>query len=150
MIFATTERVLVNTPGHLNEEIRRQTHANIDYYASRPQEIEQRLHELDREWDVERLIETESSSMILLGVILGTAADRKWLLVSVFAALMLILHNVQGWYPLLPLLRRLGVRTQEEIAYERYELKALRGDFRRVDEGDGEARSHRAFEAAWH
>ena len=29
----------------------------------------------------------------------------------------------------MPLLRRLGVRTQSEIEYERYALKLLRGDF---------------------
>jgi len=150
MLSATTERVLVNTPEHVNEQIRRQTQANITYYASRPQEIEQRLIELEREWDVERLIETESASVILLGILLGAGAGRKWLLMSVFAAAMLIVHNLHGWYPLLPLLRRLGVRTQEEIAYERYQLKALRGDFRQVDQADGDAQSRRAFEAAWH
>jgi hypothetical protein len=38
-------------------------------------------------------------------------------------------HALQGWCPPLPLLRRLGVRTQQEIERERYALKALRGDF---------------------
>jgi hypothetical protein len=42
---------------------------------------------------------------------------------------MLLLHSVQGWYPLLPLLRRLGLRTQNEIDREYYAMKMLRGDF---------------------
>jgi hypothetical protein len=36
---------------------------------------------------------------------------------------------VSGWYPLMPLFRRLGIRTAREIERERYALKALRGDF---------------------
>jgi hypothetical protein len=39
-------------------------------------------------------------------------------------------HAVSGWYPLMPLFRRLGIRTAREIERERYALKALRGDFR--------------------
>jgi hypothetical protein len=39
------------------------------------------------------------------------------------------LHATAGGYPLLPLFRRLGLRTSREIARERYALKALRGDF---------------------
>lgn len=39
-----------------------------------------------------------------------------------------ILHGVQGWYPMLPILRRLGVRSQNEIEEERNTLRILRGD----------------------
>ncbi len=39
---------------------------------------------------------------------------------------------LQGWCPPLPLLRRLGLRTAEEISQERNALKALRGDFDKV------------------
>jgi hypothetical protein len=35
-----------------------------------------------------------------------------------------------------PVLRRLGVRTSGEIARERYALKALRGDFSNLPEGE--------------
>jgi hypothetical protein len=44
----------------------------------------------------------------------------------------LLQHAVQGWCPPLPVFRRWGVRTQPEIDYERYALKALRGDFRNL------------------
>lgn len=39
------------------------------------------------------------------------------------------MHAVQGCCPPVPLLRRLGLRTREEIERERYALKALMGDF---------------------
>jgi hypothetical protein len=38
-------------------------------------------------------------------------------------------HAVQGWCPPIPVLRRFGFRTADEINRERYALKALRGDF---------------------
>ncbi len=44
-------------------------------------------------------------------------------------------HAVQGWCPPVPLFRRLGFRTAREIDHERYALKALRGDFRRLEHG---------------
>ena len=36
---------------------------------------------------------------------------------------------MQGWYPLLPLFRRMGIRTRQEIDREKFALKTLRGDF---------------------
>ena len=41
-------------------------------------------------------------------------------------------HAVQGWCPPVPILRRMGFRTADEINRERYALKALRGDFQPV------------------
>lgn len=66
--------------------------------------------------------------MIALGIALGVLNNRKWFAVSAMAASMVLLHNVQGWYPLLPLFRRMGIRTQQEIEQERMALRALRGD----------------------
>jgi hypothetical protein len=48
-------------------------------------------------------------------------------------------HAVQGWCPPVPILRRLGFRTVTEIEQERHALKALRGDFARVDQADDRA-----------
>jgi hypothetical protein len=45
----------------------------------------------------------------------------------------LLQHAVQGWCPPVPLFRRLGVRTREEIEREKFALKALRGDFEEID-----------------
>jgi hypothetical protein len=41
-------------------------------------------------------------------------------------------HAIQGWCPPVPVLRRLGFRTANEIEQERTALKALRGDFNAV------------------
>jgi hypothetical protein len=129
MSVTTTNRVEMNTSGSLNTEFQKQLEANVAKYANATRaELDARLAELDKEWSVERLIEVEAPSMIGLGAILGAAFNRKWFALSALAASMVILHNTQGWYPLLPLFRRLGVRSQNEIEQERSALRALRGD----------------------
>lgn len=60
---------------------------------------------------------------------------------------MLLVHDLSGAYPLLPLFRRMGLRTQGEIAAERYALKVLRGDFERIRKDRGDSHLWEAFEA---
>jgi hypothetical protein len=67
-----------------------------------------------------------------VGLTLGGTVNRKWYLLPAGVAAFLLLHAVQGWCPPLPVLRRLGFRTAAEIAYERYALKAMRGDFEKM------------------
>jgi hypothetical protein len=57
---------------------------------------------------------------------------------------LLFYHAVQGWCPPIPLLRRLGIRTQQEIDAEKYALRLLRGDFEQ--ETDATRRALRVFE----
>lgn len=129
MINATTQRVRKNTPERFNRQISREIDARIAFYAAHPDQINARLDELEREWDFERTLEAEAPVMTLTGLLLGMTVSRKFLILPLFAQSMVLLHALQGWYPLLPVFRGLGVRTQSEIARERYALKALRGDF---------------------
>ncbi len=127
----TPERVRRHTAAHVNARIDTQIEDRIRAYAGRtPFEITQRIEELDQEWDVERVLETNASTLALLGLALGATVDRKWYWLSGTVMGFLLLHGVQGWCPPLPLLRRLGVRTRREIDREKYALKQLRGDFR--------------------
>ena len=131
MIPTTVARVPEHTAGHVNEDIRRQTHEEIARIASQGTEaIDRRLAELDREWDIERTLEANAATVALVGLGLGTFVDRRFYLLPAAVAGFLLQHAVQGWCPPLPIFRRLGVRTQREIDDERTELKALRGDFR--------------------
>jgi hypothetical protein len=110
--------------------------ASIEYYATRSKdEISQRIRELELEWDVERFLETNASIAALTGVVLGVTHSRKWLLLSGTVLTFLFQHAVQGWCPPVPILRRMGVRTQSEIDREKYALKYLRGDFDAVAKG---------------
>jgi hypothetical protein len=130
MIPATTERVIQHTPSRLNEAIAEQIRASVARHAlASPQMLEQRLRELDHEWDVERITSTAASLGLLAGMALAVTFGTVWLIVPALIALSLLLHAVFGWSPALPVIRQLGVRTMREIDHERYALKALRGDF---------------------
>ena len=147
-MVASSGRTRRFTPAEVNAKLQTEAEARVAYYARHPDQIERRLRELDAEWDIERAVETEAGTTVLAGFILGMTLSRKWYLLSVLAGSMLLLHNLYGNYPLLSVYRRLGFRTPEEIAQERYALKALRGDFRRLAETQGEARTTEAFNAA--
>jgi hypothetical protein len=131
----TRQRVAQNTADEINEDIRRRTMRNIEYFSARLDEIEHRLEELEREWDVERVLETNAAAFSLAGLTLGMTISRKWLALPMVVAGFLLQHAVQGWCPPMALFRRLGVRTIGEIDQERYALKALRGDFAGLEKG---------------
>jgi hypothetical protein len=130
---AEPDRVRANTAPDINQRIDNQIEENVRYYSGQPRErISQRVRELDEEWDIERVLQAMASSFSLTGIILGATIDRRWFLLPTVVLSFLLVHAVQGWCPPVPLLRRLGVRTREEIDRERYALKALAGDFEGV------------------
>ncbi len=135
MVTSTRDRVPMNTDACINASIRRKTENNIAYFASGGSDaITRRLAELDQEWDIERMLETNAATATLIGMTLGITVSKKWFVLPAAVAGFLLQHAVQGWCPPLPILRRMGFRTASEIDYERYALKALRGDFRNVSE----------------
>ena len=87
------------------------------------------LERLEGEWDTDRVIEAEASITGLAGLALCAMVDRRFIAVPAIVGAAVFLHALSGWYPLLPVMRRLGIRSAREIARERYALKALRGDF---------------------
>jgi hypothetical protein len=122
----STDRVRRSTPSHLNERIDRQIAGNVATYANSSQRaIQQRIHELDREWDVERVLEVNASTLALTGLALGLTVNKKWLALPAAVMAFLLQHGTQGWCPPLPILRRLGIRTRGEIDREKYELLSL-------------------------
>ena len=130
MIPSTVERVPQNTEEHLNEQIRRQTEDNVRRVAAKGRgAIDRRLDELDHEWDIERMLEANAATAVLIGTLLGATVNRRLFALPAIVGGFLLQHAVQGWCPPIPLFRRLGVRTASEIDHERYALKALRGDF---------------------
>lgn len=131
---STAERVPRHTASEVNLRIQEETEQRLAYYADHPAEIGARLEELKREWDVERTIEANAATLAFTGVILGATVDKRWLALPALVTGFLFQHAVQGWCPPVPVLRRMGFRTAEEISKERYALKVLRGDFQPVAE----------------
>jgi len=97
------------------------------------------MERLEREWDTDRMIEAEASMTGLAGLALSVLVDRRFIAVPAVVGTAVFVHALTGWYPLLPIMRRLGIRSAREIARERYALKALRGDFAAMEAGSSGA-----------
>lgn len=124
------DRVRNNTSDETNKEIDRETAMEVQQLTfADAHEVSQRIIELDAEWDVERMLETNASVIALSGLVLGLTHNKKWLAVPGVVLPFLLQHAIQGWCPPVPVLRKLGFRTRKEIDKEKYALKYLRGDF---------------------
>ncbi|WP_188092344.1 DUF2892 domain-containing protein [Azospirillum sp. B21] len=133
MLPATASRVENATSEEQNRRLAAEITESIRYHAEHPEKIDRRLDELDREWDIERTLEANAATLALAGTLLGAFVDRRFLVLPAAVTGFLLQHALQGWCPPVPVFRRLGVRTTAEINRERYALKAIRGDFRRLD-----------------
>ena len=130
----TTDRERANTSRRINRRIDQDMEERVWEYAQASREvITQRISELGREWDIERWLQTNASVIALSGMALGLTHHRRWFIVPGVVLPFLLLHALQGWCPPVPVLRRLGVRTRQEIDREAYALKVLRGDFKTPD-----------------
>ena len=130
MITERTRRVADHTTDDVNREIRQSIERSVARAISGgPYTIDDRLAELEGEWDIERVLQANFAGVVLIGTALGTTVDRRFYTIPAIAALFMLQHVLQGWCPPLPLFRRAGFRTCEEIQIERAALKAVRGDF---------------------
>ena len=124
------DRVRDHTAEPVVAQIDRDARDCVEALAGADREtITQHIETLDREWDVERLLQTNASVLALSGVLLGATVSRKFLVIPGAVLTFFLQHAVQGWCPPLPVFRRMGVRTRKEINREKHALKALRGDF---------------------
>jgi hypothetical protein len=99
------------------------------YAAATTSAIDERLAALDREWHVERVLAVTTSLSVLVGIALGALVNPLWLWLPAVVAVIQFAHAVLLWNMPSQLARELGLRSFAEIGYERYALKALRGDF---------------------
>lgn len=126
----STERVEKSTNSEINKRIYKETLLNIGKYLDKSnEEISARIEELENEWDVERVLQTNASSLVLAGVVLGATVNKKWYLLSGAVGGFLLQHALLGWCPPLPIIRRMGYRTPTEIHEEISALRFIRGDF---------------------
>lgn len=91
--------------------------------------ISKQIKQLNTEWDTERVLEVEAASLILLSSFMGIKGGRIWFCLSAMIGISLLNHGLLGWCPSLPIIRKMGIRTAEEINIEKTVLKILRGDF---------------------
>jgi hypothetical protein len=141
---AAGNRIADSTPTRTNRHIAAEADARIEYFAGHLEEIPPRLADLEREWDIERALITNASTLALVGLVLGILVKRRWLALSMVVMSFLLQHGIQGWCPPLPLFRRMGLRTKEEILRERYALRALNGELEPLCEPDSQVPAQRA------
>ena len=146
----TNDRVRAQTATEINDRIDARTKGRLTRAAGAPPEVLGRLiADLDEEWDIERWLGTNASVLALSGTLLGVFVNKKFLLLPCVVLPFLLQHALHGWCPPLPLFRRKGIRTRKEIETEKNALKALRGDFAKVERnGDPAADARAAWRAA--
>jgi hypothetical protein len=127
---SSADRVRRHTRPSTAESIAEATRRKVREHAGRSRgEIGRRVAELEKEWDVERVLEANASTLALTGAVLGTTVNKAWFWLTGTVLTFLFQHATSGWCPPLPVIRKLGVRTQAEIDQELFALKAVRGDF---------------------
>ncbi|MDF2451335.1 MAG: hypothetical protein K0S26_839 [Bacteroidota bacterium] len=123
------ERVRKNTPDKSNDKIDQFILDNIKKYSVSPATITKRIIELDKMWDIERILEINMATLSITGIALSVFVNPYWLILPTVVLLFFVQHAIQGWCPPIPIFRAYKVRTRPEIDREKYALKALRGDF---------------------
>jgi hypothetical protein len=127
---STQARVRKHSSDELNSRMREDALSRLkEYEGADSASIAARIAELEREWDIERVLEANAATVALIGLGLGASVDRRWFALPAVVAAFLLQHALQGWCPPLPVFRRLGVRTAQEIHEEILALKLMRGDF---------------------
>ncbi len=150
MLPANARRVPSHTADYVNERIRQQTEANIERFAhAGPEAIDRRLAELDREWDIERCVETLAPSLTLTGMTLGLTVNKRRFLLPFVVQAFFLQHAAAGLVPAGagPAAIWRSHRSGNRRGAKR--VKALRGDYRNVspESHDGDA-AHLAMLAA--
>lgn len=130
MVPSKLDRVRDHTAPQVNREIDVRIANNIRLYSTQSDEmITQRIRDLETEWDMERILEVNASTVAFIGTLLGAFVNHWFLVIPVLVTAFLFLHGTQGWCPPLPIFRSMGKRTRSEIDAEKFGMKALRGDF---------------------
>lgn len=116
------DRIRKKTFRSINEKIDSQTESNIERVkAMGPKAIQNRLNEIDREWDIDRVLML-NFSVLVFAQLLMARRDRRWLWGPILQTPFLFMHSVLGWCPPSLWFRPMGFRTRKEIQSERETL----------------------------
>lgn len=89
--------------------------------AEGSQAIRQRLDELDREWDIDRVLML-NFSILVFAQLLAARKNKNWLWGPIVQTPFLLMHATLGWCPPSLWFRPMGFRTRKEIQAEREAL----------------------------
>jgi hypothetical protein len=117
-----------HTAAGANERIDRRTRAALDEAAASPERIRARLAQLDREWDIDRALMLNfallggTSAALTMRSLAQTGRLGGWGALFWTQAAFLAYHALRKWCPPMPVFRRLGYRSHQEISAERVAL----------------------------
>ncbi|MBA3391745.1 MAG: hypothetical protein H0T89_03825 [Deltaproteobacteria bacterium] len=123
------DRVRKHSPEAVNRRIDEQIAGQLAEIGLSAHAIRKRLDQIDREWNLDRALMAVSSVLGAFTAHRSMAAARDghslipWRLVFWTQAAFLLHHAVRGWSPPASILRRIGFRTDKEIAAERVILE---------------------------
>src|SRR5690606_6032629 len=76
----SADRVRRSTAPRINERIDREIELSVKHHRRCPPSVvRQRIQTLDEEWDIERVLEVNASTLAVTGLLLGSTVNRKWL-----------------------------------------------------------------------
>lgn len=77
MLATSPDRVPAHTADPVNRAIQQESERSVACFRAHPEEIPNRLEQLDREWDVERALAAGSSCSSLVGLALGFSGRTR-------------------------------------------------------------------------
>lgn len=117
------DRIRAHTSEEVNQRIDEQILRNVEAHSHSPEAIERRLEALDHEWDIDRALMANFSVIAFSALMAGIFRHRRFLALPAIQIPFLLWHAKEGWCPPLPLFRRMGFRSRQEIEAEKMELR---------------------------
>jgi hypothetical protein len=124
---SSADRIRAHTPAAVNERIDSTTVGAFERCrrSRDPAAIVERMHALDREWDIDRAVMAFFSVAGATVHELSLRHHPGWSRLLRVQLGFLFWHAAVGWCPPASLLRRLGFRSRHEIDREQTALRAL-------------------------
>src|ERR1035437_4145949 len=70
-----------------------------EYERKSPAEISQRIKALDKEWDIERVLDLNMSALALCGITSSLLFNKYSIILPILLLLFFIWHSFRGWCP---------------------------------------------------
>ncbi len=121
----TFDKVRQMTPRTINEKIDRRMLQRVEEISAEgPEAIKARLQELEKEWDLDKVLML-NFAVLVFAQLVAARKDRRWLWGPLIQTPFMAMHSIMGWCPPSLWFRPMGFRTDKEIQSEREELLAI-------------------------
>lgn len=120
------DRVRARTSSRVNARLDDELQGRLlDLESQGPEAMRARIEQIDREWDIDRML---IAMFPIVGGItheLGHRVHRAFSYLFRVQLGFMLSHAIVGWCPPVPVLRRLGFRTRQELDDEKHTLEGM-------------------------